>query len=502
MANPFDDFFSYEPRKDLESFSKVPTETWLKLGEQKALETFHLAAEKVPAYKDFLKKNKVNPAKIKTIEDFKYVPLTTKENYFRKYLLKDLSVGGTLSTATVFHVSSGSTGKSTYWPKLPIQDINAAKGVELLYTYYFDIDKVNTLQINCFGMGPWAAGETMHSAVKMLAEKGLKISCISPGLHEELAFNFFEDLVNNYDQILLAGYPSFLRNLVEEGLRRKIDFKKYKIKIFTGGESFSENWRDFMAKNLGLAKPYRDIASVLGTSEAGVVTISTPFVDSFRIYLYKNGEDIIKKFFPRGDLPSITQFIPPSRYIEIVKDEIVITFQGQVPLIKYDTKDYGKIIFPSEILSTLPKFKKDYESLKEYYGIPNLPVLTINGRADGTITLYALNIYPEQICQIVEKPKVQRYLTGRVVMEKLESEKLNPYLKLTLELKPNIKSSINLNKQIQNVICKELTDLNHEYGHLFEMYGAKVKPVIELKDYGCSEITLKSGKGVVTRRMK
>jgi hypothetical protein len=34
------------------------------------------------------------------------------------------------------------------------------------------------------------------------------------------------------------------------------------------------------------------------------------------------------------------------------------------------------------------------------------------------------------------------------------------------------------------------------------MYGAKVKPVIELKEYGSSEVTLKSGKGVVTRKMR
>ena len=184
MKNPFDEYFSYNPREDLENFSKVPTEAWLKIGEQKALENFHLVSKAVPAYRDFLKKNKVSPEKIKTIDDFKQLPLTTKDNYFKKYPLNMLVMGGSLSGATTIHSSSGSTGKSFYFPKSPIQDINTYKGVELLYVYYFDIDKINTLLINCFGMGPWPAGEIVHTSTKMMGGKGLKISVISPGLHK------------------------------------------------------------------------------------------------------------------------------------------------------------------------------------------------------------------------------------------------------------------------------------------------------------------------------
>lgn len=500
MKNPFDEYFSYEPRKDLENFSKVPTEVWLKLGEQKALENFQLAAKAVPAYRNFLKKHKVDPEKIKTIEDFKHLPLTTKENYFKKYPLNELVIGGDLSNTTTIHSSSGSTGKAFYWPKLPIQDANVYKGVELLLVYYFDIDKVNTLLINCFGMGPWPAGEIVHTSTKMMGDKGLKISVISPGLHEDLFFTFFKDLAANFEQIILAGYQSSLRGLIDEGLDKGIEFRRHKINILTGGEIFSENWRDFMGEKLGFSYPHRSIASVLGTAETGVTAISTPFTDSLRIFLNEN-KGYSKKIFNSRRLPSITQFIPPARHVEIINNEIVATCMGCVPLIRYNSSDYGQILTPQEVLASLPEiFKKRYDSFKEVYGIPNLPILSIHGRSDGVITLYALNIYTEQITSTLELPKLKKYLTGRAIIERLETSKAEPYIKLALELKSGNRPSKKLSKTIQEIVATELTKLNSEYSHLLSTYGNKVKPVIELKEHGSKDVVSDSGKGVSIRK--
>jgi phenylacetate-CoA ligase len=496
MENPFDEFFSYDPRKDLEQFSKVPTEVWLKLGEQKALENFHLVSRAVPAYRDFLAKNKVNPEKIRTIEDFKQLPLTTKENYFKKYPLNMLVMGGDLSNATAIHSSSGSTGKPLYWPKSVTSDINSYKGVELIYTYYFDIDKINTLLINSFSMGPWPAGEIVHTSAKMIGDKGLKLSVVSPGLQTDLFFTFFEDLANKFEQVIIAGYPSFLRNLVDEGLTKKINFKKHNIKIITGGEKYSENWRNFMTKNLGLKKPYKSIASVLGSAETGVTSISTPFTDYFRIFLHGN-KSLTKKFFDRVDLPSITQFIPPARHIEIVDDDIVLTTMGFIPLIRYDTKDYGQILAPKEVISSTPaSFLKEFSSLKESYGIPNLPILSISGRSDGVITFYALNIYLEQIAYILDLPKSKKHLSGRCIVKKLETAKSEPVLKLILELKPGARSSNRLKTEYREFIANELAKINQEYSHLLKIYQKKAKPIIELKEYQSAEVSVESGKGV------
>lgn len=492
-----EEYFSYDSRKDIESFSKVPTETWMKLGEQKALETFQTAAKAVPAYRDFLKKNKVNPEKIKTYEDFKKVPLTTKDNYFRNYQLEKLVMGGDLSKATVIHSSSGSTGKPLYWPKLPIQDVNTYKGVELLYVNYFNIDKVKTLLINCFSMGPWPAGEIVHTASKMMGDKGLNISVISPGLQSDLFFGFLNDLSEKFEQTIIAGYPSYLKTLIEEGIERGINFKKYNIRMLTGGEKFSENWRNFMCRATGNKQAHTFVASVLGSSETGVTSISTPFTDLIRIYLGKNSK-LSETIFDRKDIPSITQFLPPAKQVEIINNQIVVSSLGLLPLVRYDTKDLGKILTPEEFVSLLPKKFNDFYKSNNVMR-SNLPILTISGRSDGTLSFYALNIYPEQITQIIESAEVKKYITGKTIIQSTESKKSEPTLELELELKTGTRAHQNLKNNLQEILTNKLADINSEYAHLLKTVGKKAKLNISLKDNGWYEKNSKSGKSILIR---
>lgn len=499
MENLMEEYFSYDSRKDIESFSKVPTEAWMKLGEQKALETFQTAAKAVPAYRDFLKKNKVNPEKIKTYEDFKKIPLTTKNNYFNYYPIEDLSIGNDIKKSTVIHFSSGTSGKSLYWPKSPIQDLNTYKGVEMMYINYFDIDKKSTLLINCFAMGPWPAGEIVHTAAKLAAEKGLKLSVISPGTNISIFCSVFKDLAGKFDQIIIGGYPSFLKDLVDESLRRGIIFRKHNVKLLTGGEKFTENWRLHMARLLGNSKPYKLINSVLGSSETGMTSMSTPFTDYLRIYLNKHRQTL-KKIRLNEDLPSITQYIPPARNIEIIGGNIVISCMGLVPLIRYDTKDYGKIFFPKEILGLLPKeFSESYAKLEKQSGVPNLPILTINGRSDKTIKIFGANIYPEQISYILDHSSLQRFITGRFIAETVETQELTPVLVLTLELKYGQNSSLDLKGKILSLVLETLPKLNLEFDNALTASGKKAHPKIILKDYKNKELQFQSGKGVLVK---
>ena len=83
---------------------------WEQVRKRRALDLFHRAAKEVPAYKDFLKKHKVDPNSIKSHEDLKLVPPTSKDNYLRQYKLTDLTWGGHLDHPLVYTSTSGSTG--------------------------------------------------------------------------------------------------------------------------------------------------------------------------------------------------------------------------------------------------------------------------------------------------------------------------------------------------------------------------------------------------------
>ncbi|MDD2823352.1 MAG: hypothetical protein PHQ59_04720 [Candidatus Daviesbacteria bacterium] len=497
MDDIFSEYFKYESSSDLEGFVKTPTEVWQKIGEQKALENFQTAAKTVPAYKDFLKKNFIKPETINTIEDFKKIPTTNKENYFKKYSLGDLVVGGDLGNSTVIHYSSGSTGKSSFWPKTKIQDLASYKGMELLYKIYFDLGEISTLFINCYGMGPWTAGEMVHSATKMMSEKGLKISIISPGTNSELFFNIFQGLADQFDQIIIGGYSSSLRDLVQEGVRRGIKFKSYKIKILSGGEKYSENWRQFMIKHLGLAEPHRSVAAVLGMSEVGVAAISTPFIDYLRI-LFHEDQVLAQKTFGRIDLPSLLQYIPPSRYIEVVNNNIIITAMGNIPIIRYDTKDHGQIFTPEQLLSVLPEGTKDkYLLVDKHFSIPNLPVLAVNGRIDKTIILFGANIYPEQLTFVMERPELEKYLTGRFIAEKLETNDADVYLSIALELREGIRITDNHKREIKAIIVDNLRSINSEYANVLSSVGIKSEPRLVFKKYDPGKFVAVSGKSRV-----
>ena len=78
-------------------FEKKKSEYWENERKTRALELFHRAARDVPAYRDFLGKNRVSALKIKTFEDFQYVPPINKKNYLRKYPPEKLIWGGKFS---------------------------------------------------------------------------------------------------------------------------------------------------------------------------------------------------------------------------------------------------------------------------------------------------------------------------------------------------------------------------------------------------------------------
>src|ERR1700690_4557917 len=81
----------------LANLHSKPEQYWAKRGERMALKLFHEMATRVPAYKDFLKKHKVDPKKVKTVKDFKRVPFIDKDNYLRVFPLEQLCWDGDLA---------------------------------------------------------------------------------------------------------------------------------------------------------------------------------------------------------------------------------------------------------------------------------------------------------------------------------------------------------------------------------------------------------------------
>ena len=86
-AKLYRDFWNFSVDEASQLLEQKDPDYWERKGEQLALELFHAAAERVPAYQDFLKKNQVKHTLVKTIRDFKKIPWINKKNYLSKYIL-------------------------------------------------------------------------------------------------------------------------------------------------------------------------------------------------------------------------------------------------------------------------------------------------------------------------------------------------------------------------------------------------------------------------------
>jgi hypothetical protein len=69
-AKLYADFFAWPIERSRRILETTPPEVWEREGQKRALQIFHATAERVPAYKDFLKKHKINHEKVRTIADF------------------------------------------------------------------------------------------------------------------------------------------------------------------------------------------------------------------------------------------------------------------------------------------------------------------------------------------------------------------------------------------------------------------------------------------------
>jgi phenylacetate-coenzyme A ligase PaaK-like adenylate-forming protein len=89
ISDVLQNFIMSNPKRAMKFMSSMSASFWERQGRKRALSIFHEAAEKVPAYKRFLKLKEVNSKEIKTFEDFqKRVPIIDKKITFYKILLK------------------------------------------------------------------------------------------------------------------------------------------------------------------------------------------------------------------------------------------------------------------------------------------------------------------------------------------------------------------------------------------------------------------------------
>lgn len=465
-------------------------QSWQKKGRQKALHLFHQAAKYVPAYRDFLRNHGIKPSSIKSYRDFIKIPCTTKQTYFAKYDLPELAWNGKLATANTISFSSGSTGKPFFWPRGTYQDYEGAFAFEHALTSLFQINQKTTLLVNCFSMGNYVAGVYVYTSAHLLAQKGYPLTIVSPGINYQDTFNIISKTIDKYDQIILCGYPPFLRDILELGESHHIAWHKYKLKFFFASEFFSEKWRDDTLAIAGNRSPLSDSTNIYGTADSAIFAFETPTSIMVRKIASQNSQ-LQTTLFGLSQMPTFVQYNPLLTFFEIVESEICITSNSGLPLIRYNLKDQGGIISNHQLEKSFAAcgldFKRELEKHQLTSSFYELPHAYITKRTDGAVSFYAILIFPDYIRTGLESPRIEQDVSGKFTIEPGYNKKLEPTITIHVELKPHCKKTSSLKQKIQQEIINGLRKRCAEYSFLEKSIKDKAKPSVILHHKGTSK---------------
>lgn len=462
---------------------------WLKKGEQSALQLFHDMAHRVPAYRRFLKERGIYPARIKTVGDLKQVPIMTKKNYIKKYPLEDLCWDGKLPALSMVSVSSGSTGEPTFWPRGFKQDKETSLSHEFFMRNSFNIHKRSTLFINSFAMGAWVAGMLTYRVVDEFAKR-YRLTQITPGINKDEIIKIVKKIGRKYDQIIIAGYPPFVKDIIDDGPRNGITWRAYNVKFLFAAESFSEDWRDYLYKNVGAKNPYNDSLNIYGTADSLILAHETPLSILIRRIALQHPALYTSMFTDTQRIATLAQYNPILRFFEEKDGMLLLSARSGVPLFRYDVGDSGRIISFSDMEALLNTHgvAMRREAKKSGISIAQLPFVCVFGRSDFTASFYGVNIYPETIRDALGRSDISGFVSGKFTMLTKYDEKKNQYLEINIELQ-NAKQVLKSAAQtaIERRIVQTLKEKNSEYRKLSEMIGVRARPRINLYPYGYSE---------------
>lgn len=433
----------------------------------RALEVFHETVAQVPAYRAFVEEHGIVPDRVRDPVAFARLPLVTKENYFHRFPLDARCRGGALSRAEMIAVSSGSTGEPTFWPRNTFDEALVAERFEQVFHDSFRADQRTTLAMVCFPLGTWVGGMYTTAGCRALAAKGQKVTVVTPGNVKDEILRVLGALAGSFEQIVLLGYPPFLKDVVDTARARGMNLGASRIKLVLAGEVVSEEWRTLLAERLGQMDILHDSASLYGTADAGVLATETPLSIALRRFFAAHPE-VARERFGESRLPTLAQYDPFARYFEERDGTLLFTADGGVPLVRYHIADTGGIaaydamldFARARVFATPPELEANGAR-----GVHELPFVWVFGRSHFTVSFFGANVFPENVTVALEEAPIHDWVTGKFVLLAEEDAARDRRLRLVVELAPGAAPSDDKLEAIASSVVRALLRRNSEFAH-------------------------------------
>jgi phenylacetate-CoA ligase len=470
-------------------------------GFQKAHALFQKTAHDIVAYRRFLAAHGVAPSTIRSYADWQKVPVMTKRDYWYAYPFEEFFPKGMIPP--MVYASSGSSGNPTFWFRGDEQERSGAAIHRQIFEESFAITKhTSTLVIICFSMGVWVAGNYTLACCRELAKQGYRISTATPGIEMEDIIDTLRKLTPHFENIILAGYPPFLMDIVNAALKKNITLPA-NMKFISAGDAFTEAWRSSLMKLIGARDPLRFAISIYGSADAGVLGYETPLSVFLRREALVNRSFTRELFGEDPHQPALVQYDPNTIFFEEHDGELLFTTNTASPLIRYNIHDIGAVVSFSE----MKRMMRDHGLLAKAKAAgldrSQMPFVIKRGRNDVAVTFYALNIYPEHIKKGLDDPRIKKYVSGQFfAFNRSRANEKQQELCLNVELAAGMKPGMVAEQAIQKSVTEHLIAQNIEYRKLYGVLKERALPNIKTIPFGKDQVYQPGASGLIGMKGK
>ncbi|MBC7360161.1 MAG: phenylacetate--CoA ligase [Desulfacinum sp.] len=310
----------------------------------------------VPFYRKRFDEAGFKPADMKSLDDLRRVPFTTKQDLRDNYPFGLFAVP--IDNVVRIHASSGTTGKPTVvgytardvntWAELMARSLAAAGATR------------GDIIHNAYGYGLFTGGLGVHYGAERL---GASVIPISGGNTKRQIM-----IMKDFGATILTCTPSYALHLAEVAQEMGVDFRdlKFKAGIF-GAEPWSEKMRREIEKKLNL-----DAVDIYGLSEVIGPGVAVECLEA------KAGLHIFEDhFIPEIIDPETGEVLPYGETGELVFTSIT---KEAFPVIRYRTRDITSLN-PEPCIC----------------GRTHVRMNRVSGRTDDMLIIRGVNVFPSQI---------------------------------------------------------------------------------------------------------
>ena len=397
----------------------------------------------VPFYRNKLQEMGIEPGDIRSIEDLKKLPFTTKQDLRDNYPFGLFAVPQ--HDVVRLHASSGTTGKSTVvgythndilmWSEVVARSLTMA-----------GVTRDDIIQV-AYGYGLFTGGLGLHYGAEKIGASVIPIS----GGNTKKQLQLLED----FGSTAIACTPSYAAYLGEAIAEEKLDRSKIKLKagIF-GAEPWTEEMRAQIQQLLGLkAYDIYGLSEVIGPG----VSMECGFQHGMHVF-----ED---HFIPEIIDPETCEVLPYGSLGELVFTTVT---KEAMPLLRYRTRDLTRLhVETCDCGRTLVRMEKCV------------------GRSDDMLIIRGVNLFPSQVESVL-----------------LEMSETKPHYLLVVDRENNLDTleiQVEVEEQFFSDEVKELEGLRKRIsGNLTSLLGLHAS--VRLVEPGTIERSQGKAQRVVDKR--